>query len=270
MTWFVNYQKSSTLPVADRGLAYGDGVFETIHAYDGKLQSLDAHLSRLQRGLKRLAMPLNQVQFDNLSQFLDEKIGQHLPIECVVKIIVTRGEGGRGYKAPDKVSQNVVIGILSAPNYQLQQREGVKVELSPVQVNLNPFLAGIKHLNRLENVIAKQHLSEDAFEALMLDVHGNIIECIQSNIFWFKNGQLCTPQLNQAGVCGTYRQKIIEQQTRYPLLISKFSLVDIQQADEIFITNSLMAIVPVTTFAGRQFAIGQRTRTLQSLMQFKD
>ena len=231
MTWFVNYQKSSTLPVADRGLAYGDGVFETIHAYDGKLQSLDAHLSRLQRGLKRLAMPLNQVQFDNLSQFLDEKIGQHLPLECVVKI---------------------------------------KVELSPVQVNLNPFLAGIKHLNRLENVIAKQHLSEDAFEALMLDVHGNIIECIQSNIFWFKNGQLCTPQLSQAGVCGTYRQKIIEQQTRYPLLISKFSLVDIQQADEIFITNSLMAIVPVTTFAGRQFAIGQRTRTLQSLMQFKD
>ncbi|MEO9654577.1 aminodeoxychorismate lyase [Marinomonas sp.] len=270
MTWFVNYQISSTLPVTDRGLAYGDGVFETIHAYDGKLQSLDTHLTRLHRGLKRLAMPLNQLQSDNLFRFLDESITQHLPTECVVKVIVTRGEGGRGYMAPDNVHHNIMIGILPAPNYQQQQIDGVKLDLSPVQVNSNPLLAGIKHLNRLENVIAKQHLSNDAFEALMLDVQGNIIECIQSNIFWFKNGQLCTPQLNQAGVCGTYRQKVIEQQTRYPLLIAKFSLADIQQADEIFITNSLMGIVPVTIFGDRHFAIGQRTRTLQSLMQFKD
>lgn len=270
MTWFVNYQIAATLPIADRGLAYGDGVFETIHVVNHTPISLDLHLQRLKRGLKRLVMPLTNDQHQQLLIFLSRHLTTYLPEQGVIKIIVTRGEGGRGYAPPEKPQHNILIGLLPAPDYQQQQSQGVQLALSPIRLSNNPFLAGIKHLNRLENVLAKQQLPKHAFEALMLDQQGHVIECIQSNIFWFRNGHLYTPQLNESGVSGTYRQRILSQQQRFSVYIARFTLADLQQADEVFITNSLMKIVPVTAIAEHTFAIGHHTRTLQLDRQLKD
>ncbi|ETX11444.1 aminotransferase IV [Marinomonas ushuaiensis DSM 15871] len=274
MTWFVNYRLDSSVSIADRGLTYGDGVFETIRVIPNTIFQLDDHLSRLYRGLIRLGMPLSDKQKSELVAFLYSTSSTLINEESVVKIIVTRGEGGRGYLPPEKAIHSVIIGILPAPNYQMQQDKGVSLSVSPIPVSNNRFLSGIKHLNRLENVMAKRFLVAPDFEAIMLNEGDELVECIQSNLFWFKKGVIYTPSLEKSGVQGTYRKAIIENQTHYSVQIGHFFLSDIISADEVFITNSLMGVVPViniTTRTGKQsFPIGVHTRKLQISMQAKD
>jgi 4-amino-4-deoxychorismate lyase len=270
MTWFVNYTPNSSISVADRGLAYGDGVFETLHATTHCFFQLDDHLSRLYRGLDKLNMDFSLDQQKKLFSFLYSDVLPLINDESVVKIIVSRGEGGRGYLPPKQCSHTVIIGISPAPDYQIQQQKGVRLSVSPVPVSNNRFLAGIKHLNRLENVMAKGFLMANDFEAVMLNDREEVIECIQSNIFWFKQGFLYTPSLEQSGVQGTFRKNIVENQMDYCVQIGHFSLSNLMDADEVFITNSLMKIVPVISISGRSFPIGPDTRKLQILMQAKD
>lgn len=274
MTWFVNYRLDSSVSIADRGFAYGDGVFETIRVLPNVFFQLDDHLARLYRGLSKLGMPLSTEQKNELIVFLSSQVLGLIKEESVVKIMVTRGEGGRGYLPPEKITHSIVIGILSAPDYQVQKNKGVSLSVSPVPVSNNRFLSGIKHLNRLENVMAKRFLMAPDFEAIMLNADGELIECIQSNLFWFQNGVIQTPSLEQAGVQGTYRKAIIENQTHYSVQVGHFSLSDIMAADEVFIANSLMGVVPVTHITidvdKRSFPIGIHTRKLQVSMLAKD
>lgn len=270
MTWFVNYRLDNLISVADRSLAYGDGVFETIRVLPTCFFQIDDHLLRLYRGLSKLGMPFSLEQKQILSDFLLTHILPLINGESVVKVIVSRGEGGRGYSAPDQCKHSIIIGILPAPDYQIHRDNGVALSISPIPVNSNRFLSGIKHLNRLENVLAKQYLQEEDFEAVMLDGEKNVVECIQSNIFWSKQGIFYTPSLQVAGVQGTYRKAIIDNQQNYTLQIGYFSLSELMSADEVFITNSLMGVVPVTNIAGTSFPIGVHTRKIQILMRAKD
>ncbi|RBP84787.1 aminodeoxychorismate lyase [Marinomonas rhizomae] len=270
MTWFVNYRLDHSVSVADRSLAYGDGVFETIRVFPRHFLQINDHLSRLYRGLSKLAMPFSLEQKSSLYNFLHSNVLPLIDEESVVKIIVSRGEGGRGYLAPENCIHSVIIGILPAPNYQLHREKGVSLSISPVPVSSNRFLAGMKHLNRLENVIAKQFLSSADFEAIMMNGDGELVECIQSNLFWYKQGVLYTPSLELSGVQGTYRKAIIQNQYDYTVQVGHFLLSDLMSADEVFITNSLMGIVPVTGISGVSFPIGVHTRKLQILMQAKD
>lgn len=274
MTWFFNYKLDSSVPITDRGFSYGDGVFETIRAMPNLFFQLDDHLERLCRGLNKLGMPFTLEQKNELTTFLFSQVSRLIKEKSVVKIIVTRGEGGRGYLPPEQTFHSIVIGVLSASNYQIQQKKGVSLSVSPIPINNNRFLSGIKHLNRLENIIAKRFLMESDFEAIMLNTNSELIECIQSNLFWFNKGVLYTPSLEKSGVQGTYRKAIIENQTHHSVQIGHFSLSDIMVADEVFIANSLMEIVPVvciTTHTGKQFfPIGMHTQKLQVAMQTKD
>lgn len=270
MTWFVNYRLDNSVSVADRGLAYGDGVFETIRALPHCFLQIECHLSRLRRGLSRLAMPLSMDQQLTLKNFLHSQVLPLIQEESVVKVIVTRGEGGRGYLPPENCIHSIIIGILPAPNYKVHQVKGVLLSVSPVPVSSNRFFAGIKHLNRLENVMAKRFLMSFDFEAIMLNANQELVECIQSNLFWCKQGVLYTPSLEKSGVQGTYRKAIIEHQAEYTVQVGRFLLSDLMAADEVFITNSLMGIVPVIGVTGVSFPIGVHTRKLQILMQAKD
>jgi 4-amino-4-deoxychorismate lyase len=270
MTWFVNYRLEESVSVADRGLAYGDGVFETIRVFPRTFLQISDHLSRLYRGLSRLGMPFSLDQKNVLSNFLDQHILPLIYDESVVKIIVSRGEGGRGYLAPEHCIHSIIIGILPAPDYQNHRAKGVSLSISPVPISSNRFLSGIKHLNRLENVMAKRFLKVADFEAIMLNERQELVECIQSNLFWVEKGILYTPSLHQSGVQGTYRKGIIENQESYTVQIGHYSLPDLMAADEVFITNSLMGVVPVIHIAGTSFPIGIHTRKLQISMQTKD
>ena len=270
MTWFVNYRLDNSVSVADRGLAYGDGVFETIRAVPHCFLQIEDHLSRLFRGLSKLAMPFSIEQQLILKRFLCSQVLPLIKEESVVKIMVTRGVGGRGYLPPENCIHSIVIGILPAPDYKAPQEKGVSLCVSPVPVSSNRFFAGIKHLNRLENVMAKRFLTPSDFEAIMLNTDGNLVECIQSNLFWCKHGVVYTPSLEKSGVQGTYRKAIIENQAEYIVQVGCFLLSDMMAADEVFITNSLMGIVPVISVSGVSFPIGVHTRKLQILMQAKD
>lgn len=270
MTWFVNYQLDNSVSVIDRGLAYGDGLFETIHAFPNRLLQIDDHLDRLYRGLLKLGMPFSAEQKYSLYDFLHTTVLALIDNESVIKIIVSRGEGGRGYLAPKNCVHSIIIGILAAPNYQVQQDKGVSLSVSPVPVSSNRFLAGLKHLNRLENVVAKQHLAPTDFESIMLNDKQQLVECIQSNLFWFKRGIIYTPSLECSGVQGTYRRSIIERQSNYAVQVGKYLLDELMAAEEVFISNSLMEIVPVINIAGKSFPIGIHTRKLQKLMLTKD
>lgn len=270
MTWFVNYRLEESVSVADRGLAYGDGVFETIRVFPQYFLQIDDHLSRLYRGLYKLGMPFSSDQKKVLSDFLDKNVQSLIRNESVVKIIVTRGVGGRGYLAPEHCIHSIIIGILPAPTYQDHRAKGVSLSISPVPISSNRFLSGIKHLNRLENVMAKQFLKAADFEAIMLNDRQELVECIQSNLFWIVKGIFYTPSLQLSGVQGTYRKGIIENQESYTVQIGHYSLPDLMAADEVFITNSLMGVVPVIHIAGTSFPIGIHTRKLQISMQAKD
>lgn len=270
MKWFVNYYQDDMLSASDRGLAYGDGVFETLKASPYGFYQLNDHLSRLTRGLKRLRMPLSDESLLHLRAFLFDVVLAEVDEFSVVKIIVTRGEGGRGYLPPDDANHTILIGIGVAPDYSVQQSRGVHLDVSPVPVSSNRYLAGLKHLNRLENILAKQRLSVHCFDDVMLDSDGNVVECIQSNIFCFINGVLVTPSLIKSGVQGTYRKHILESQSIYSVNVCTLPLKQLQQADEIFIANSLMGIVPVISFQNHSLPMGENTLRLQQLMQTKD
>lgn len=270
MTWFVNYKKNSTISPSDRGFSYGDGVFETIHASPDYIFHIEDHLVRLYRGLLKLGMPFSMEQKNTLRGFLFTQVLPLIKQVSVIKLIVSRGEGGRGYMAPEHCVHTVVIGILPAPDYQDHQRKGVSLSVSPVPSNSNAYLAGIKHLNRLENVLAKSYLPATDFESIMLTDQKILVECIQSNLFWFYRGVLYTPSLNKSGVQGTFRKRIIHQQDSFTIQVGCYCLSDLLKAEEIFIANSLMGIVPVNAVSGKSFPIGVHTRKLQLLMHSKE
>ncbi|EAQ63288.1 Aminotransferase, class IV [Marinomonas sp. MED121] len=273
MTWFINYLETNEVAVTDRGFAYGDGVFETLLLDQDKILLADFHKARLTRACHRLCIPFTQDELDKAFSFVQQ---QSQGRQCA-KIIVTRGSGGRGYLPPNDPNVTLVIGFMDAPSYQSLADLGVRLSVSPINASINASVAGLKHLNRLENVLAKQAQDKvnqvtseaDFFESILLDDDGVVIECIQSNLFWFKNDTLYTPLLNRSGVQGTLRANILASSST-TINVGRFTLKDVLGADEVFICNSLMSVVPVTCIQSHfqhDFVIGKNTKRLQSLMK---
>jgi len=275
MTWFVNYLKSDAINVSDRGFSYGDGVFETLLVDNACIISSNFHRQRLMRACQRLFIPFTKQDLDNAFQFIQDNVPPD-GRQCV-KLILSRGSGGRGYLPPLNPNLTIVIGFLSAPDYLAYAEQGVSLTVSNVKASMNSSLAGLKHLNRLENVLAKQDLAmvnqtqdaETFFESILLDDAGCLVECVQSNLFWFKNNVLFTPLLNRSGVQGTLRSRVLNVSPDN-VNVGRFVLDDVLIADEIFICNSLMSIVPVTFVVNNQkqyrFAYGEKTKHLQMLI----
>lgn len=258
----------------DRGFAYGDGVFETCKMLHGKIPLWHLHKERLLKSCEKLLIP---VAIDLVEAQLASLIASLAITDianAVVKFTVTRGQGGRGYRAPDSISPTIVIGVFSAANYpQSYFSEGVSVRLCNQRLNCNPSLAGLKHLNRLEQILARAEWKDDAIaEGILLDTQGNLIEAVFSNIFLIKNGELFTPDLSEAGVAGVMRRFIIETlapQAGLKVHIKSLSLTDLINADAVFLCNSLYGIWPVQKTLGEQmhtFNAHALTAKLQTLL----
>ncbi|UJF21008.1 aminodeoxychorismate lyase [Shewanella sp. OMA3-2] len=199
---WVNQQHMANVSPFDRGLAYGDGLFATMRTYPSSaakagIMLLDLHLSRLEQGCKRL----------NLNWFASSQLRHHLiylastyPNACI-KLLLTRGVGGRGYQAPEAAIVTEITSVHEIPaHYQSWQQEGVALATSPVTLARQPLLAGIKHLNRLEQVLIKSHSLPSEFDDwLVYDTQGYLIEASMANIFIVKNNQVFTPQLIKLG-----------------------------------------------------------------------
>lgn len=241
----INGQPENRVPVSDRGLQYGDGLFETLAFRNGELELLPQHLTRLLQGCERLNLTFQQL--DSLKAELAMLCAQTAE-DSVIKIILTRGSGGRGYKAP---VDNEAIRIISShpmPDHPKANQSGVVVRLCEQRLGLNPMLAGIKHLNRLEQVLARSEWDDSNIsEGLMLDINENLIEGTMSNLFIVKNQQLITPAIAQAGIAGIMRGHIMAMAEKMAITCYESSLTvnDLLEADEVFLTNSIIKLWPV-------------------------
>lgn len=254
---------TAALSVADRGLAYGDGLFETIRISDGRPLLFDEHMSRLGSSATALG-----IVFDAdaaATAFAGFLVGSD---EAVAKIILTRGNSGRGY-LPDPDAPSTLIFSLHPemswpPGHAAQ---GIVATVCQQPLGISPLLAGHKHLNRLEQVLLRRELAthEGASEALVLDVGGHVVEGVFSNVFWVQDGVLHSPRLDRAGVRGVMRQALQAEALRagIPFEEGEYRLEQVLAADEVFFCNSLYGIWPVRQLAAIERMPGPITRRLQ-------
>jgi len=259
----VNGQAAATLPVDDRGFRYGDGVFETICVRAGAPEFWSHHLRRLRRGAERLklAWPEEHLLATEARQLLAQSV------DGVLRIWLTRGAGGAGYRPAAAMPPTRLLRFdpsptapapepaLPSPDFTTQ---GVSLRVCQTRLGQNPALAGIKHLNRLEQVLAAAEWDAPDIEGLMLDTAGNVIEGTKTNIFFLREGNLITPSLAQAGVAGVVREIVLEEAAHEerPVAVRPIRLAEALGADECFLTNSLIHLWPVRDLDGKPFAIG--------------
>ncbi|NOZ54953.1 MAG: aminodeoxychorismate lyase [Gammaproteobacteria bacterium] len=262
--FLINGYFGDNLPVTDRGLQYGDGLFETIKVHQGRPLLWSRHIKRLNKGCERLkiACPAESILAAETDRFISPDLDA-----AILKIIITRGSGQRGYKQPVPLRPTRIIALYPYPGYpESHQVNGVSLKLCVTPLACNPILAGLKHLNRLEQVLATTEWHDDIgiVDGIMKDVHGNVIETTMANLFIVSDQALYTPDLSQCGVAGVMRGKVLELAKELQLTVSERPLTetDVLNADEVFITNSLNGIWPVNQIEQTQFVPGQITRQL--------
>lgn len=239
MDSLVNGAPGNLISIYDRGLAYGDGVFETMAVHAGEPLLFADHMERLQRGCMSLdiAAPDIGVCRDEIERLCGGRTG-------IVKLIITRGSGGRGYAVQGDMQPNRVLLFLKWDAYPAKfYTEGIRVGICRTRVPPQERLAGIKHLNRLDNVLAAREFDNGLVqEGLMLDWEDRIIECTRSNIFFVKDGQLHTPDLKRCGVSGVMRNHILRcaREKGVQVHIRDIHLAEVGQMDEAFVSNSLI------------------------------
>ncbi len=262
MTILVNGTEADTVPVFDRGLQYGDGVFETIAVSAGFPLLLDEHLQRLHAGTARLRLPAADPEVLRREvNALAADVG-----ECVIKIILTAGEGGRGYLRPESPACRRIVSTSPLPPHPPERwSAGVCVRVCETRLAVQPALAGIKHCNRLEQVLARAEWSDPAIaEGLVLDTAGNLVEGTMSNVFAVQGGIVRTPSLTGSGVRGVMRDAVMDLAATagFPVEEVDGPLDDWLGADALFLTNSVIGIWPVSQVEDRQYGIDDVTRTL--------
>jgi 4-amino-4-deoxychorismate lyase len=255
----INY--NTDLQWQERALHYGDGLFETLLKLNQEIPLWQHHLERLSQGCKQLS--ISTPDPDWLVNQITEKSKEM--DNCVIKIIVSRGQGGRGLKLPPADQPTVLIYCYpwSEPD-QLDLH--VKVCDTRLPINLN--LAGIKHLNRLDYVLASLELQNqpDIEEGILCDSEGYLVEGIISNLFFVISNQVHTPSLEFAGVAGIMRKIVLAQfQTLgIPVNIGRFQADILNGASEVFLCNSVRGISPVISIDERQLTTGDTTRKMMA------
>lgn len=229
-------QSGQKVPFDDRGLAYGDGLFETVLVRDGKAPLWDEHLARLERGCKALGLAMPST--DALAALL-KRCGPSLK---VLKLIVTRGSGGRGYRLPAAASPRLRWQVQPFTP-RADRWLGVRVRHCELRLGIQPRLAGIKHLNRLENVLARSEWQDDNIaEGLLCDSDGRLTEATAMNLVWWRRGRWETPALLHCGVAGTLRQALL---TSLPLVEVETGPGVLAEVEALCLINSVQGVWPV-------------------------
>ncbi|QQD19879.1 aminodeoxychorismate lyase [Spongiibacter nanhainus] len=262
----VNGRRSRAVSALSRGLAYGDGVFETLLWRAGEALWLEDHLQRLASGCRLLGLETDLIAIeDDVAQ-----LGRTIDSAGVIKIVVARRAGGRGY-TPSHSHSDRVVASFPAPGGDNYWQHGVRIDLCQQRLSPQPTLAGIKHLNRLEQVLAARELNERSLpEGLMLDTTSAVVEGTRSNLFIVRDGRLYTPDLANCGVAGIMRQRLLASCDNSGVVatLRRLSVAEVLAADEVFLCNSVFGIWPVTAIGCVHKPIGALTRQFQQ--QFSD
>ena len=268
----VNGETADRVSILDRGLQFGDGLFETIAVQNENPLLWERHARRLIAGARRLGIGLAApVSWQSEVFQLCRGIGQG-----VLKITVTRGTSERGYSINPNATPTRILSISPWPAYPAANaHDGVAVRVCRTRLGRNPELAGIKHLNRLEQVLARMELNDGFAEGVMCNDANYAIEGTMSNLFLVQAGTVRTPDLSDCGVAGVMRETVLDQlrQLGVAARVEPVTLDELFQADEVFITNSLIGIWPVRRLAksdqdpGHEFPVGATTKQIQIAIQ---
>jgi 4-amino-4-deoxychorismate lyase len=262
--WLINGEPGDAVPVMDRGLHYGDGLFETVAVRDGRARFLERHLERLSDGCRRLSI-------NGLDPEMITTEVRQLTDGCdrgTIKILVTRSAGDRGYAPPDRANSNRMIGMIpeDAPS-ETPWRTGIDMKFCVTRIAIDPDLAGMKTLGRLNQVLARAELTgSTCAEGVMCTADGQAICGTMSNLFLVRDSRLTTPALDRCGVNGVMRRLVLEQARRGEFEIRETVIGpdDLLGASEIFVTNSRIGIWPVVRLESTPYEIGPTTRQLMA------
>jgi 4-amino-4-deoxychorismate lyase len=247
----VDGKATDALSVRDRGLQYGDGVFETIVCRDGRPRWFERHLRRLQHGCATLGL-----------RFRDDERLQHevtelaaIGIPCIVKVIVTRGVGaGRGYRASADAQPTRIV---SRHDWPRSSPDDLRVGWSMMTLGENPALAGLKHLNRLEQVLAQNVMAPGLDEVLLCSASGTVISASAGNLFLIDvDGAVHTPAVDRCGVAGIMRALVMESasQLGVPVTVRTLAPSEVSAAAGLFLTNVRRGPQAIGWMDGRELA----------------
>jgi 4-amino-4-deoxychorismate lyase len=244
---WINGRHSRRLDYRDRGLQYGDGLFETMRVHRRKIRLLQYHLDRLEEGCQRLDIMLPPAL--DLRSELEHAAASRA--HAVLKLIVTRGPGSRGYRPSGRESSTRIISIEPLPpELRAALPAAVRLRLCATALSVNPSLAGLKTLNRLDSVLARAEWSDvRIWDGLMRDVDGNWVCGTMSNLFLRVGSLLITPRLDRCGVAGVMRRWILTNAAalRVRIVERRIGAADLESAEEMFMTNALVGIKTVRT-----------------------
>ncbi len=249
--------------VLDRGLHYGDGLFETVACRAGRARLLPMHVERLLSGCQRLGIlgvdaETVRAEIESLARGAGDSI---------VKVIVTRGElQARGYApAGSETARRISLRY----PWPAEDRQPARVRTAQMRLGENPALAGLKHLNRLEQVLARAELRGGTeSELLLFSSSGKLVSGTMSNVFIVQDGRLVTPRLDTCGVAGVMRRFVMQQARAAGIAVEERSIEprDVASATEMFLTNARLGVQPIGLLDGRALAIGRVTEQLQALI----
>jgi 4-amino-4-deoxychorismate lyase len=258
----VNGTAADGVPANDRGLAYGDGVFRTLLVAAGEVRHWQRQYRKLSHdcSVLRLQCPPRASLEHDLQALAPAG-------DIVVKIIVTRGAGARGYRYAPQAPCNRIVMTAPRPLYApANEDEGVHVRRCRLRLGRQPALAGIKHLNRLENVLARAEWTDEAIaEGILCDMEGLVIGGTMSNVFAVSGGELMTPSLERCGVAGVTRERVLDAALEHGLScrIRDLAWADFVAADEIFLVNSVFGVWPVRRLDELACRVGPVVRDVQ-------
>ena len=255
----INGQVGTAVSVHDRGLLYGDGLFETVRVVGGMAPLWSRHLARLAGGCERLGLPAPGA--DVLSAEL-RAVTEGMDT-AVVRITLTRGEGARGYAPPVNPRPTRIVAAFPMPALDARAaREGIRMRVCDLRLAGQPRLAGLKHLNRLEQVLARSEWSDPAIgEGLLLDAADRVVCATMANVFAVIGGVLVTPAVDRCGVDGVARAEVLA--AHVPAQVRDVRLDELLDAGEVFLTSSVRGILPVQAVGDKVFRPGPVTRALQ-------
>lgn len=249
----VDGQPERCIHLLDRGLQYGDGLFETIRIRHGQPCLWRAHLDRLRSGAGRLGIPLPD---PDLLLAESQRVAAGLE-DGVLKLVLTRGSGGRGYRPPALAQpRRILSSYVSAADPVEHRREGIVVRYCSTPASVNPALAGLKHLNRLDSVLARREWDSPAIaEGLMCDDAGTIVGGTMTNLFLWDGERLHTPPVDRCGIAGTLRAltMTLAAAAGTEVVERRLARADLDRAQGLFLTNALVGVWPVRELEGRRF-----------------
>lgn len=259
---WLNGAPTNGIPAGERGFAYGDGHFTTVPVRRGVAVLAEYHWQRLEQTSRALGLSLRQLP--RWRHDFQRFIGEYPNITA--KIVITRGQGGRGYLPDEQLPPNCYFMAWPETAHAPVHQTGIESGLLSGCLGLNPLTAGHKHLNRLEQVLLRRELTGTVYpEAVVCDLNGEVVEGVFSNLFLVKDQALYTPPLGSAGVAGVMRAFLIDylHDLRNPVRVVTLRKEHLGMADELFFCNSVFGIWPVRCFDGRLMPDNPVTQRLQ-------